>query len=131
MIGPLVGSRHFCGFAIVVAMASAATPAERGKLPRQMLGIWCGVLAEWQEIDRRVFERGKCDPEDDTSILVRPDGYQGTDFSCKTINISSKREGARVVYVMRNRCDGEGGVLVENLSMWLADNSSLILRWKR
>jgi hypothetical protein len=27
--------------------------------------------------------------------------------------------------VMRNRCDGERGVLVENLSIWLADNGSL------
>jgi hypothetical protein len=119
-------------FAIVMAMASAATAAERVKLPRQMLGTWCGVLAEWEKSDNeRVFERGKCDPEDDTSILVGPDGYKGQDFSCKMIEISSKREGARVVYVMRNRCDGEGGVLVENLSMWLADNGSLILRWKR
>jgi hypothetical protein len=55
-------------------MVSAATAAER-VLPRQMLGTWCGVPAEWKEIDKRVFERGKCDPEDDTSILVRPDGY--------------------------------------------------------
>jgi hypothetical protein len=88
--------RHFCGFAIFLAMVSAATAAER-VLPRQMLGTWCGVPAEWQEIDKRVFERGKCDPEDDTSILVRPDGYQGMDFSCKIIEISSKREGARIV----------------------------------
>jgi hypothetical protein len=116
--------------AIAMAMVSAATAAERVKLPRQMLGTWCGVLAEWQEIDKRVFERGKCD-QDDTSILVGLDGYKGQHFSCKMMKISSKREGARVVYMMRNRCNGEGGVLVENLSMWLADNGSLVLRWKR
>jgi hypothetical protein len=113
------------------APAQQATPSRVGKLPGQMLGTWCGVLAEWQEIDKRTFERGKCDPEDDTTILVGPDGYEGTDFSCKIIKINSKREGDRVVYAMRNRCDGEGGPLVEDLSMWLADNGSLILRWKR